>query len=232
MPAVSKQIQKRGNKGVERLSVMEQSFVRTLLDQRTFNLTHAAKEAGYANPDVAGCQLIKRPAIQAILGREQRRRMERLELKGDEVLNMLRVGLFFNPLTLFKPSPDGKWMVEDLDKIPDEVGRCITKIKSKMVEFEGTVTTYFELELMDKTKLLDYALKHCGLAGVTKVSVQAAEDTSDPLATALQQLEFKRQVVDMNSITEQVRDKPAYEGLTYDSVKEAVDNAAATGVTP
>ena len=87
---------------------------------------------------------------------------------------MLATGLFFNPLSLFKPTRSGAWAVEDLDQVPDAVGRCVTKVKVNSTETTNedgeTITkSYFELEFMDKTKLLDLAMKHFGLQGTTKI---------------------------------------------------------------
>jgi phage terminase small subunit len=161
-------------KDLESLKHSELTFIRHLLGDALWRPTVAAKKAGYKNPSQSAQQLIKRPAIARALGKEQRRRLERLELRADEVLHVLATGLFFNPLTLFHPTKDGKWAIEDLDQIPDEIGRCISKIKTKTVDAmdeDGNVTstTYFEMELMDKTKLLQMAMQHCGVDGSQKI---------------------------------------------------------------
>lgn len=181
----------------ERLSSCEQIFVKELIADDLWRPTQAARKAGYKNPSQSAYAIMKKPAIQAMLGKEQRRRLEKIGMRADEVLEMLRNALFFNPLSLFKPTSDGKWAVEDLDKIPDEIGRCVSKIKTKTVDAmdsEGNVTstTYFELELMDKGRLLELALKHCGIDGTTKINVSGSIGVDINLAQLLQGLEQNR----------------------------------------
>ena len=163
----------RKRASIRDLNEKELRFVKHLVSDDLWRPTQAARMAGFKRPSQASSKLMQKPVIQEMLGKEQRRRLERLDLKADEVLHVLATGLFFNPLSLFKPGPDGGWVVEDLDKIPDEIGRCITKVKTRTTDSmdeEGnvTTTTYFELELMNKTKLLELAMKHCGIAGDQK----------------------------------------------------------------
>lgn len=185
---------------INRLTTQQQEFVFHLLGQEKFDPTEAARAAGYKTAPQAANKLMKTPAIQAILGKEQRKRLERLQLKADDVLMMLTQALFFNPLSLFKPSRDGGWLIEDLDKIPEEIGRCISKIKTKTTERDGESTTYFEIEFMDKTTLLQMALKHCGVQGAEKV-----EMTGDTLlATLLANAESESGIVNDDFIEGEV----------------------------
>jgi phage terminase small subunit len=161
-------------RSLDHLSEQDLNFIQILISDDLWRPLYAARKAGYKNCSQAVARLMKKPSVIKALGREQRRRMERLELRADEVLSMLATGLFFNPLSLFKPSKDGKWVVEDLDKVPAEIGRCVEEVKCRTVEEmqeDGTVktTTYFELKMMGKTKLLELAMKHMGIAGDQKV---------------------------------------------------------------
>lgn len=159
---------------VEDLKSSELTFVKYLIGDDLWRPVQAARKAGYKQPDIAAGRLMKKPAIAQALGKEQRRRLERLELRADEVLSMLATGLFFNPLSLFKPSAKGAWVITDLDKVPDEIGRLVEEIKTRTTESmddEGNVssTTYFELKMISKTELLRMAMKHCGVDGTQKV---------------------------------------------------------------
>jgi hypothetical protein len=157
----------------EQLTTQEAMFIQHLIADDLWRPREAAQRAGFPRPANAAAEMMRRPRVQKALGKEQRRRLERLELKADEVLHMLATGLFFNPLSLFKPSADGKWVVTDLDEIPDEIGRCVESVIARSTEKlhdDGTVstTTYFELKMMGKTKLLELAMKHCGVDGTQK----------------------------------------------------------------
>jgi len=172
---------RRTRKSINDLNSAELLFVKHLIADDLWRPIEAAKRAGFKSPAAMASNLMKKPAVQEALGHEQRRRLERLQLKGDEVLNVLATGLFFNPLSLFKPSKDGKWVVEDLNAVPDEIGRIVEEVKTRTVEKlddEGniTVTTYFELKTMSKTKLLELAMKHCGVDGQTKIEYSGNVD--------------------------------------------------------
>lgn len=199
----------------EKLRPAERVFVQELLADDLWRPKQAAIKAGYKSPTSAASKLLNRADIQALLGFEQRRRLERIGLKADEVLNMLAQALFFNPLSLFKPTANGSWAVTDLDSIPPEIGRCITKIKSKTTEQmddEGNVTsvTYFEMEFLDKTRLLELAMKHCGVQGSDKVQVQNNLNigVDQSLAQLLQNLEAQRNanVIDARVIDAKVQE--------------------------
>lgn len=157
----------------DKLNPNEMSFVNHLIADDLWRPVVAAQKAGYKNPSQSAHYMMQKPHIAAALGREQRRRLERLQLKADEVLHMLATGLFFNPLSLFKPSAKGGWLVEDLDKIPDEIGRLIEEVKTRTVEElvddNIRVTTYFEIKMISKTRLLELAMKHCGIEGSSKI---------------------------------------------------------------
>lgn len=169
-----KTLVRRVRASVNDLNHTELMFVKNLLADDLWRPAEAAKKAGLKNPYAAASNLMKKPAILAVLGREQRRRLEKLELKADEVLHFLATGLFFNPLSLFKPTKNGSWAVIDLESIPDDIGRLIEEVKTRTIEEvddndNTRVTTYFEIRVISKTRLLELAMKHCGLEGVSKI---------------------------------------------------------------
>lgn len=163
-------------KSLNDLSVRELEFVRNLICDDLWRPSVAAEKCGYAAPMKTAQRLMRMPAVQKALGQEQRRRLERYKLNADEVLHVLATGLFFNPLSLFRVNKRGNWIVDDLDSVPDEVGRCVESVKchtSEHTDEDGNVTstTTFELKMMAKTKLLELAMKHCGVDGTQKVEV-------------------------------------------------------------
>ncbi len=173
MPSSLIQNSKRGV-DLKRLNTAQRSFVLFLLADNFFNPTAAAKAAGYKQPSNAAIRLMRHPLVQAALGKEQREREERCQLKADDVLNYLRAGLFFNPLDLFTPSKDGKWHIQNPDDLPEEVGRLIEKMKVKVIEKDdGTTESYFEVELVSKSTLLPLAMKHLGISGTERVNITA-----------------------------------------------------------
>ena len=172
---------RRTRKGINSLNSAELLFVKHLIADDLWRPIEAAKRAGFKSPAAMASNLMKKPAIQEALGHEQRRRLERLQLKGDEVLNVLATGLFFNPLSLFGVGADGGWVVDDLSKVPDEIGRIVEQVKTREVQTlddDGniTVTKYFELRTMSKTKLLELAMKHCGVDGTQKIEYSGNVD--------------------------------------------------------
>ena len=189
------------------LEVRELEFVRNLINDDLWRPSVAAEKAGYSAPCKAAKRLMGYPAVQKALGQEQRRRLERLQLKADEVLHVLATGLFFNPLSLFHVNRKGNWVVKDLETVPDEVGRCVEQVKVHSRDYtddEGNVhtETTFELKMMAKTKLLELAMKHCGVDGTQKVehsgSVGVNVGIDGGIAGLLMEVENRRksQVID------------------------------------
>ena len=151
----------------KKLSNQQRAFVAELLATDQFCATEAARRAGYKHPAQASQKLLKKKHIKAALGKAQREREERCELKADDVLNLLRDALFFNPLHYFEPTSDGKWLIQDLKTLPEGVGRLIDSIEVKVLERDGETHSYFKVSLISKATALSLAMKH--------VSVQTHE---------------------------------------------------------
>lgn len=207
---------RRERHSLDELNSSELMFVKELIADDLWRPVVAARKAGFKNPDVVACNLMKKPAVIAALGKEQRRRLERLDLKADEVLHYLATGLFYNPLSLFKPSAKGGWVVTDLDKVPDEIGRLVEEVKTRTVEEMDdsgnvAVTTYFEIKLVSKSKMLELAMKHCGVDGTQKISVDYSGGIDLNISGGLNHLLMSveatrsRQVID-GSVLEDLRD--------------------------
>lgn len=149
-----------------KLNPKELMFVHALAADVNFNATQAVRETypKNSNPTSQAAKLLSRPRIQKMLGVVLRKRLERLELKADDVLEYLRFALFFNPLDYFFPTEDGKWSILDLNGLPPEVGRMISGMKVKVKENgDGTTVSTVEIELVSKATALTLAMKHVGL---------------------------------------------------------------------
>ena len=170
-----------------KLTNKQRMFVLELLASDTFSPTEAAEKVGYAQPSTAAYKLLRNPAIAKALGKAQRLREERCELKVDDVLDYLRRGLFLNPLDYFRPGKDGRWELTDPDSLPPEVGRLIEKMDVKVEQGkDGTERSSFTVTLVSKTTMLTLALKYLGLTDdrVTAVVQQAVTLYWDQLASA------------------------------------------------
>ena len=154
---------RRNGASSKKLNPMQRAFVQELLADEKFNATAAARRAGYKQPTQASNKLLSKREVQAILGKEIRLRIERMQLKADDVLEHLRTALFLDPLQLFDEDDDGNLTVKSLEEIPEAVRRCITKLKVKVRQTKRSTDTTFELELMSKDAALTNAMKHLGL---------------------------------------------------------------------
>lgn len=155
---------KKKGADLHKLTVPQRTFVAEMLASDLFNPTKAARAAGYKTPSQAANKLMKNKSVQRALGKALRERLERCELKADDVLNYLRAALFFNPLHWFKPTEDGGWEITDLDALPEEVGRLIDEMEVKVRELpDGTKQSWFKVKLISKSTVLPLAMKHLGL---------------------------------------------------------------------
>jgi len=151
-------------KDPNKLTVMEKRFVDELLASDSFNATKAAEAAGYKAPAQSAYALLKRAKVMAALGKSQRERQERCQIKADDVLRYLQNVLYFNPLKYFYPGKNGGWFITDPDSLPEEAGRLIDKMKVEVIENEdGSTTNVFEVELVSKATALSLAMKHIGV---------------------------------------------------------------------
>lgn len=155
---------KQRGASLDSLNSQMRMFVLELIAGVTWKPVDAARKAKYKNPSQAAYRLLNDPRIQAALGKAQREREERCELKGDDVLEFLRAGLFLNPLRYFRPTKGGKWSIINPDALPEEVGRLIESMEVRVVEHDdGSTESCFVVSLVSKAVLLGHALKHLGL---------------------------------------------------------------------
>jgi hypothetical protein len=146
-----------------RLTDKQRMFVLELLASNDFCPTRAARAAGYKSPSVQAFQLLNKPAIQAALGKAQREREERCEVRADLVLQEVAYCALRDPIDLC--DEDGRICVDDLRKLPERIRRCIDsfKIKRRIDPETGEIEDSIELRLAPKIASLELAMKHLGL---------------------------------------------------------------------
>ena len=152
----------------DKLNPSQLLFINTLAADVAFDPVAAVRVCypKNRNPCSQAAKLMANSNVQKMLGVVLRKRLERLELKADDVLEYLRFALFFNPLDYFFPTEDGKWTITSLKDLPKEVGRLIDKMKVKeRTALDGSVTVTFEIELVSKATSLSLAMKHVGVDG-------------------------------------------------------------------
>ena len=148
---------------ISKLTVNRQNFVQEMLAHDSMNPTAAAKAAGYAHPSQAANKLMRDKVIQRALGKAQRLRNERCQLKADSILKYLVTALFFNPASLFTRDEDGGFSVKNLDEIPDEIGCLIESIEMDETETPMGIKRKFKLKIIPHATTLPLAMKHAGL---------------------------------------------------------------------
>ena len=131
-----------------------------------FNATQSAIKAGISEKSAGqlGHRMLKKVQIQREIGKLIAERAERLDIKGDQVLDEIRRFAFLDVADAF--NEDGT--VKNIHDIPEEVRRCISSIEVKEL-FEGSyskkrkVGEIKKIRFHDKTKGLDMFGKHLGM---------------------------------------------------------------------
>ena len=189
---------RRNGANLERFTDQQRMFVLYLLADEEYCPTLAARKAGAKNPKLQANRWLKMPHVAAFLGKAKREREERTQISSDEVWRYLRLALYFNPFKLWKACPEGGWIVEDKDDIPDEIGALIKDVEEQtVVTPDGQSHTRFRVKLIDKDKVLAIAAKHA-IPQEMNVNVGATvidwdtllsrdEDAVDPIEARIEQ---------------------------------------------
>ena len=195
---MSPRIESRQNGAdINSLNEMQRRFVEYLLADQKFNATTAARKAGYKKPAAASGKLLHNAKIRRIIGKQIRLRRERMQLEADEVLRHLSIALFLDPLDFFEATDDGVTL-KQLDDVPLEVRRCVTKLE---VRKDGSL----KLELMSKDQALVNAMKHLGLIGDGTVNLTNNTVVGDDvLSGLLERAERSRRVIDAEVIRQSI----------------------------
>ena len=144
------------------LNMQQRSFVMHLLGSVNFNITEAARNAGYSDPRNSGYMLMRNKKIQAAIGREQTQRNEKMRLSNEELLAMVETWATYDPADLC--DEHGMIITDDLSKIPASVRKCINGLKIRQVIDEnGRVYQQIEMRFVDRAKAAKLAMQHRGL---------------------------------------------------------------------
>lgn len=181
----------------DRLTPNQRLFCEYLLADPQFNGTAAARAAGYKNPGIAASKLMKSKPVRATIGKAIMERIREVKLEQKDVLEHLATALFLDPLELFERTDRGAYVVRDLSEVPEQIRRCITKLKCRTKENKGQREIWIEIELMSKDAALPLAMKHLGIAGADSVTVDVGGDV---LLNLLKQVEQDRRTVDADFI--------------------------------
>ena len=148
----------------KRLTAAEQLFVKAMQADPMMNPCNAAKAAGYKHPAQRANQLMKRPAVKAVLARELHDRQEKFEIRADEVLQELHHLAMARGEDLF----DKKGNLIPISEMPERTRAAIKEFKVTEKIVDGgkgkkpvTLRTY-EIKLHDKVSSIDMLMKHLG----------------------------------------------------------------------
>lgn len=199
----------------------QQMFVRILLADPAFNLTKAAREAGYSAPRQMGQKLLKIDAVRHYLGNEIRKRGERLEFTADEVLQKLRTIINLDLTDLY--DDDGYTDMKRVKELPDYLRSCISKVRtvrSYLVDPDTGEKEYFnkvELEWMSKDHALNLAMKHFGLLEPDlKITIVSDELKAKVIVDLLGHVGGQSNVIDAQAVARlaQTNEQPLLSGVT------------------
>lgn len=196
-------------KKAEQLSPQQRMFVEELVADPTMSPTQAALKAGYSQKtaSVKASQMLKNPVIAQMVGNALQKRIERVQVNQDDVLKFLYQALTLDPLDLFD-EVDGALSLKQLQDIPEDIRRLITKIdaKSRPIGDEGQVETRVKLEWVSKELVLQLCMKHLGMLnngsndGDVNVNVQVI--TNNNLVQQLREaVHTNSKVIDAQAIT-------------------------------
>lgn len=147
-----------------KLSARQQLFVAEYL--KDLNACQAAIRAGYSarTAETAGPRLLRNVQVQSAVAEAQRRRLDRVEVKADEVLReLLRIAT-----ADLSEAYDEAGNLKPIHEIPKDVRRAIAGIKV-FEEFDGfgkdrvKVGEVREVKFWDKPRSLELLGKHLKL---------------------------------------------------------------------
>jgi phage terminase small subunit len=138
------------------------------------NATQAAINAGYSEKTAGsqGERLLKNVEIARLVQQSQNRRMSRLELTADNVIEALRRIVMFDPASLY--SPDGHLL--PLHEIPPEARACLSGLDvDELYVGEGeerrNIGRTTKVKFWSKTEGIKAAMAHLALLAPTDVRI-------------------------------------------------------------
>lgn len=217
MPRTKKiQPKKRVRSKVDELNPNQRMFVAELLADVSLSPRQAAINAGYApkNADATADRLLSNPKVNDLLGKAFHDRLKRTEITQDEVLRFLYDALMLDPLDLFDSDEGGTITLKQLQAIPANIRRLITKIDVKTKKtFDPTdegeeaaqENIHVKLEWVSKELVLQLVMKHLGMTqqdNVTNVNVGVQINAGNLVQQLRESLASKGKVIDAKAITE------------------------------
>lgn len=196
---------------MSRLDVRQQKFVAELLADEHFNISRAAKAAGYKSQKAAS-NLLNNPLVARAVGNALQDRLDRLKITADEVMEQLTNILRLDPLDVFQYE-NGMITVRDLNEVPKHLRICIKRIEPKnrtTYDRDGNVLSeesIVKIEFMDKDAALALCMKHFGLITEGKVPVNvAAAGAENLLENLLKDVESRSNIIDAKVIENRVQE--------------------------
>lgn len=169
-------------------------------DSSFLNGKKAALRAGYKGRNAA-TQLLAKPRVIAALGKELRRRLNRLELKADDLLLHFATALYLPMGVLFEHDEDGFLLTKDITKLPIEIQRCITEVDHKVFYHKegGVSRTETKVKTIDKGMLMRLGFQYLKLIDGKDINVSIDGKVQISLADMLQEVENSDNVIDVKS---------------------------------
>lgn len=156
------------------LTDKEQIFIKSYPGH--WNGTRAAREAGYASPDVAAAKLLKRPVVQAAIAHEKQKLLEKIGINSYEVLFQVWCMATVNGGDFTDES--GK-IITDMNELSLRAKNCIAGIEQTLTTTtteDGTVSERLttKLRLTNKNDAAKLLMQHKGLFEKTIEQIKGA----------------------------------------------------------
>jgi len=146
-----------------RLTAQQQLFIDAILADKSFNATNAARAAGYKNAPQAANSLMKKPVIQAMLGKAFHQRRNEFKLDQVRILQELQLIALANPKEMY----DEHGNLLSIHQMPDSIARCLSGFDVQITtrgQGETTETvTAVKPRFWSKLEALHLIAKHLGM---------------------------------------------------------------------
>ena len=145
---------------MSKLNEKQKTFCREYLVD--LNATQAYIRAGYSEKgaSVSGSQLLANPSVQAFIQKASKKRQERTEIKGDDLLQFWH-DLTYTPMDeMYSQGPDGTLVPKTFDEMSDRAKRCVSEVKSM---FTADGKGFQSIKRLDQIKSSEMLGKSLGL---------------------------------------------------------------------